>query len=545
MLITVLLKINAQSGFMENRIKVGMFAGIMLAVLMPTVVGAQSIGSALSVYNLQTTPNPIVAGDNVTLTLQLYDSYSSTLQNVNLQLQGSYPILNFSPVSSYIISSMSQGLYGGSSNYFTYNIHIPEDTPTGTYSLNLVANYQTSTTSATGGTETVTGQSVMPLSFYVNGEPNITITSQVSEITPGQPATLTLSVSNSGYGTAKNVTVSLLNTENFTAIGSKEFHIGLLPEGGSATVLAEYQPDRYLDNGTYSIPLYVTYFSQDGKAFSETVNEPVGVLINNPNIVVNITSATPSALYRGYNQSLVLSITNIGTGSANNVSISLVPSGGVSILSSVKNYFIGSLAPGQSAAEQVLVSAGNYTVSNATIGADVRYYTQNYQSRFSKNESLVLSVASSSLFSISQGNYTILPGSTDVNISYVLKNTGNIDAKDIQVSFESQYPITPVTSSYYVPELAPGQSTTIYFQVSADSNGNPGSYPVTLYENWRQPNGAAQQSYSGSNPYFAMISSQNGGSGSLIDVVIAIVVIAAAVYIIRRRMRAKQQPKKK
>ncbi len=530
---------------MDKKMKFGMFAGIVLTVLMPAIVNAQSIGSALSVYNMQTSPNPIVAGDNVTLTLQLYDSYSATLQNVNLQLEGSYPILNFSPVSSYIITSMSQGIYGGSNTYFTYDIHIPKNTATGTYSLSLVANYQTTATSATGGTETITGQSVMPISFYVNGEPNITVTSQSSAITPGATTTLALSVSNSGYGNAKNVTITLLNTGNFTALGSKNFNIGLLSEGSTATVSAQYQADRYLANGTYSIPIRITYSSQDGKTYNETITERVGVLVNNPNIVVNITSAEPAALYRGYNQSLVLLISNVGTGTANNVSVNLVPSQGIDLLSSVKNFFIGSIAAGQGTTEQVLISASNYTTGNASLGAQIKYYTQNYRTLLSKNTSLGLSVASSSLFALGQGSYVLTPGSTDVNISYVLTNTGNINPTDIQVAYPSQYPIPPVPSSYYVPSLAPGQSTKVYFQVTVDSNGNPGSYPVTLYESWRQPNGAAQQSYAGSNPYYAVVSSQSGsGMGSMTYIIIGVVVIAVVVYILRKRRGAKQQKKK-
>ncbi len=529
--------------------RIGMLAGIgiVLASLLPAMVAAQGVDGALSVYNLQTNPNPVVAGGNVTLTLQLYDSYSSTLQNVDLQLEGSYPILNFSPMKSYIISSMSQGIYGGSDNYFTYNLHIPKNTSSGTYTLNLVATYQTSETSVTGTPQTVTGQSTMPISFYVNGAPEISISSQASAISPGSASTVTLSVLNSGYGTAKNITITLLSNKNFTAIGSTMFRIGTLAEGSSASVTADYQASSFLANGTYMLPMQVSYSSETGKLYNETIEEQVGVLINTPNIVVNISSAQPSALYHGYNQSLVLSISNVGTGTAKNVSVSLSPSQGISILSSVKSFFIGSLAAGESTTEQVLISAGNYTTTNASLSARIGYYAQNYQGFVSRNASIGLSVAQASLFSISQGNYTLVPGSTDVNITYVIKNTGNVDAKDLQLSFQSIYPITPVTSSYYIAELAPGESANVVFQASVDTNGNPGTYPITVYEDWRQPNGAQQQSYSGSNPYYAVVASSGSALGGMVtDIVIAAVVIVAAVLIVRRRMsKQKGQAKKK
>jgi hypothetical protein len=351
-----------------------------------------------------------------------------------------------------------------------------------------------------------------------------------------------LSVLNSGYGDAKNITVSLLSDKNFTALGSTQFRIGALAQGGASAITAEYQTNSSIASGTYALPLRVTYYSETGQEYNETVYQQVGVLVDNPNIVVNITSAQPSALYRGYNQTLEISITNIGTGTAKNVSVRLSPSSGISILSSVKSFFIGSLAPGQSAAKQVLVSSGNYTSANASISANMTYYTQNYRNRLEKVSVLGLSVAQASMFTISQGAYTLVPGSTDMNVSYVLTNTGNVNATDLQLSFQSQYPLTPVTSSYYLPSLAPGKSANIYFQVSVDTDGNPGSYPITIYESWRQPNGAQQQTYSGSNPYYAIVSQQSGSSsaGPAEDIVVAAVVVLAAVLYMRRSKRSKQ-----
>lgn len=511
-----------------------MMAGLVLALLVPALVGAQSISSALSVYNLQTNPNPVVAGSNVTLTLQLYDSYSSVLQNVNLQLTGSYPILNFSPVSSYIITSMSQGLYGGSTQYFTYNIHIPKTTATGTYTLNLVANYET-TELISGQSVEVTGQSVMPLSFYVNGAPSISVSAVSSAISPGQSASLTLDVSNAGYGEAKNVTLNLVSTPQFETQGSTRFSVGTLEQGGASVINAVYSVNSRLVNGTYQIPMYVTYSSDTGQKYNVSSNAQVSVAVNNPDVIVNITSATPSALYKGYNQSLVLSITNVGTGTAKNVSINIQPSAGIEVLSSVSKFFIGSLAAGQTTTQTLLVAANNNTGSSAAINAKVTYTSQNYASQFVQNEQLNLSVASSSTFSITAGNYSLEPGSTNMPIKLIVTNTGNIEAENVQVTFQSSYPVTPITSTYYIPSLMPGQSANVSFSVSVDSNGALGNYPVTVYETWRQPNGAVQQQYSGSNTYFATVGSGSGGSSGIIYGVVAVVVIVAVVFIARKR----------
>lgn len=281
--------------------------------------------------------------------------------------------------------------------------------------------------------------------------------------------------------------------------------------------------------------MYVTYSSDTGQKYNVSSNAQVSVAVNNPDVIVNITSATPSALYKGYNQSLVLSITNVGTGTAKNVSINIQPSAGIEVLSSVSKFFIGSLAAGQTTTQTLLVAANNNTGSSAAINAKVTYTSQNYASQFVQNEQLNLSVASSSTFSITAGNYSLEPGSTNMPIKLIVTNTGNIEAENVQVTFQSSYPVTPITSTYYIPSLMPGQSANVSFSVSVDSNGALGNYPVTVYETWRQPNGAVQQQYSGSNTYFATVGSGSGGSSGIIYGVVAVVVIVAVVFIARKR----------
>ncbi len=517
---------------------------IILAI--PTIVTAQSINNALSVTNLQISPNPILSGSQIQVSFQIYDSYSSELTNVNLQLQGAYPILNFSPTNSYLINTMSQGIYGGSSTYFNYNINIPKSTPSGTYTLDVLATYQT-TQSVSGGTQTITGSSVIPITFYVNGVPNITVTSEPSSIIPGQNFGVSLNVLNSGYGAAKNITVSLLNTSGFTPVGAKSFNIGYLSAGSSVQLTSTYQASKFISNGTYKMPIMVSYQTVTGKSYVQNQNQSLEVLINNPNIVVSVLSEQPQTLYKGYNQSLVLGITNIGTGTAENVTANFYSGYGINVLSSVSRFFIGSISPSQTVTESLLISASNYSSDNASFYSQLKYLSANYRSIFEKNQTIPITVASSSTFNITNGTYSITPGSTTVPLNLVITNTGNIDAENVQISLQSSYPITPVTSSYYIASLAPGQSANVSFQVSVNSNANPGLYPITLYETWKQPNGAVEQLYSGTNVYYASITNgEGGGSGQIVDVIIVIIVVIVLITAYRRmKLSRKKKAEKK
>ncbi|MEM0201295.1 MAG: CARDB domain-containing protein [Candidatus Micrarchaeaceae archaeon] len=525
---------------MKKIISIGLLYAL-ITLFIPNIIGAQSINNALSVTNLQISPNPILAGSQIHLSFQIYDSYSSELTNVNLQLQGSYPILNFSPTNSYLINEMSQGIYGGSSSYFNYNINIPKSTPSGTYVLNILATYQTTQT-VSGGTETITGSSVIPITFYVSGAPNITVTSEPGNINPGQNFEVSLNVLNSGYGSAKNITISLLNNSEFIPIGAKSFNIGYLGQSSSDQLTATYKANNFIENGTYSIPIQISYHAITGTKYTQNQNQSVSVLINNPNIVVTVESEQPQTLYKGYNQSLVLGITNIGTGTAENVSLGFFSGKGINVLSSVSNFFIGSISPGQTVQESLLISASNFGSSNSSFYSYLKYLSSNYKSIFEKNQTIPINVASSSTFNITNGTYSITPGSTAVPLNLIITNTGNINAENIQLSLQSNYPITPVTSSYYISSLSPGQSANVSFEVSADSNANLGTYPITIYETWKQPNGAVEQAYSGTNVYYATITNgSSNNSEQFVNIVIVVIVIIVLFTIYRRIKTSKKK----
>ena len=71
-----------------------MFANLMYAQASSAVGGGNG---ALSITNLQVLPQPVVAGENVTVQFQLYNSYTQTLNNVNLYLQAENQNISLDP----------------------------------------------------------------------------------------------------------------------------------------------------------------------------------------------------------------------------------------------------------------------------------------------------------------------------------------------------------------------------------------------------------------------------------------------------------------
>ncbi|MCL5239716.1 MAG: NEW3 domain-containing protein [Candidatus Marsarchaeota archaeon] len=397
---------------------------VFVALLALTcAVSAQSVlDNALSLHNVSVSPNPVVAGGSATIRFQLYNSYGSFVQTVNLQASGSYPIFNMSPANSTDIFEVNPGV---NKPYYNYTFLIPATTPSGTYTVHFNASYY-----GLGATEVVASSS-MPVSFYVQ---------------------------------------------------------------------------------------------------------------NKPAIKVLLSSPEPSALYSGQNQTVDLVIENAGYGTARNVTVAVSGGPGISILSSVTTFFISNLTQGSSVSEPLLIASQNVGIAN--IVASTSYYSSTLGQSFSSTQPINISIAPAAQFSIGTGaGASYGPGATDVPVSFTITNTGTSAAQQVQLSLQSSYPITPVASTAYIASLPAGATQNVTFLVSVDSQGVPGNYPVTLYEQWKQPNGAVNQQFSGSDNYFVSVSGE-GATTLVVGVAIIVVVAAIAVFAYRRRKSTGRKQKK-
>jgi hypothetical protein len=136
------------------------------------------------------------------------------------------------------------------------------------------------------------------------------------------------------------------------------------------------------------------------------------------------------------------------------------------------------------------------------------------------------------------------PGATNMPVTFTIKNIGNEVAKEIQVSFQSIYPITPINSNAYIEKLLPGEEVNVTFVINIDLNGYPGNYPITIFETWKQPNGSPNQLYAGSNNYYIPVYNKASSSNltltnsSIIVGLGLIGVILIYFYFIRKRSKA-------
>ncbi len=124
--------------------KISMMLFIMSVFMIIGISGAQAVtpvSGVLSITNLQTSPSTVMSGENLTLSFNVYNSYSHTVYDTNLQLISQNPMLNVSPTDNYLVSDIGPGSYNLFGKFY-YNVTIPKTLPQGEYTINVVANYR-------------------------------------------------------------------------------------------------------------------------------------------------------------------------------------------------------------------------------------------------------------------------------------------------------------------------------------------------------------------------------------------------------------------
>lgn len=326
---------------------------------------------------------------------------------------------------------------------------------------------------------------------------------------------------------------------------SQGYSIGQVDPGlGNQTYRYTIAIPKTVQTGVYSVDFNATYFvyGPTGVVVAASVI-PVSFHVQNyPDIKVVATSSQPSALYTGYNQTVDLAVENVGYGTARNVSVTVAGGYGTNLLNSVTTFFISNLTAGSSVNEPILVSSQN--TGTASLTTNVSYYSQNFNKHFGGTQVVDLVVAPAAQFTTDSSSGNLGIGATDTPVRFKITNTGTSTASQVQFSLLTNYPLTPIASTAYVSSLPAGASTNVTFLVSVDSAGVSGNYPVTIYEQWRQPNGAVNQQFSGSGNYYVTIGNSGSGIGTE-DIIIGVVIVVAAVIVYTRMKKPGQKKDKK
>jgi hypothetical protein len=409
---------------------------------------------------------------------------------------------------------------------------------------------------------------------YQGGSPQITAyIAGSNEFTPGEEATVTVMIQNSGTAavmyinqgtlpqadvptTAKLVTVSLGSGGAPINITTGTQALGDIASPGitSATFTADITTDATL--GSYTLPLTVNYTYLSNSLANQptsdqvqpvytpqTVTIPLTVMIE-PVVQVEVLNATGSDLAVGTEGYLTLTIKNSGYDNGTRASVQLLQHGDSAIIPTDDSVYIGDFPRNGTVTCQYKVSVSS-AAQQQTYPVDVvvTYTNSDGSTVTSATDTVGIPVAGKLTFAVVSPPALITQGS-DTVISVVYRNTGAITARNAEARLTTYDPLASDDSLAFLGDIPPGGTATAQYSVSATSSAPLGIYPLNTEVRYRD---ALDNSQVSDTFTVNVMVEQLPGSRSLVPLpvaftLIALILIGAGYYVFV--MRKKQYGEK-
>jgi hypothetical protein len=215
--------------------------------------------SALTIKDITSSPNQVVPGGVVDVSIVIENTLTFDTQNVNVALD-----LTTAPFAPYQSSSEKflDSLNEGDKETFTFELISLPQTDSGIYKIPVSINYQ----DTDGKTYSKSGL----ISLTVNAKPELDVSIEDSVVLiKGQENILSIKIVNSGLSSSKFTYVSVNSVSGIKILNSKEQYAGDINSDDFNTV----QFQAYVEStasGTINLPIILTYKDSTNKEFTET-----------------------------------------------------------------------------------------------------------------------------------------------------------------------------------------------------------------------------------------------------------------------------------
>lgn len=284
-------------------------------------------------------------------------------------------------------------------------------------------------------------------------------------VSPGETVTIEIQIQNTGYGEASNRVIEIMPKPPFTLLPGEDKTdiITRIPGRGSHSLTYRLNVNNSVTTNTY--PLEFRIYS--GVVRDIYVTDTVQINVEgDPNLVIEDLYTSPDVLEPGANAEVIVKLKNIGTGTANELQLSLNSSHSEirPILAKGKVY-VGDIKPGESKTVNLGISIDS--------SAEEKTYSVSLSASYKNDDN------SDSLDSFSVG----LPVRGTINLDVIKKeanyergtlrievaNKGTTEAK----SLEAKLVIGGETVGIdYVSSLKANKKTTLEFPLVYEGSGS-------------------------------------------------------------------------
>jgi hypothetical protein len=406
---------------------------------------------------------------------------------------------------------------------------------------------------------------VLGASKYTGGSPDLSAAiSGRNEFAPGQDATISIVVQNSGINTFKFVSSGTIEPDDLPNT-AKQVTIWLEP--GSAPVTVRTDPQMAGDirgagsvtvrvsariandaaAGEYDIPLMIQYSylggteqdASDQIQFLYTmVNQTIPLTIRiKPQVTIDVLEAVPEALTVGTEGYLDLMIRNTGSEDGKKATVRITRNGASMVIPTDSSVFVGDFPRGGTISCRYKVAvSGNAEEQTYPVDVSVTYENGEGATVTSAPYTIGIPVGSRTGFVVTSGSARVTAGTTTV-ITVDYRNDGSTTVYQAQARISAVDPFMSNDNTAYLGDLRPGGLATAKYDMRADPAAAPKEYALDSEVRYRDALGNSQ--VSDTVKVNVQVMPGSGGGNPLTDpltlCLVAAVIISAGYYVLKIR----------
>jgi hypothetical protein len=408
---------------------------------------------------------------------------------------------------------------------------------------------------------------VLGATKYTGGGPDLSAAiAGTNEFVPGQDATISVVVQNSGLNTyksvnsgtierddlpntAKLVTVRLFAGTAPVTVRSDPQVAGDLNATRSVTVRFTARISDNATEGAYTLPLQVeyTYLDQSVQGedtsdsvqfFYRTANQTIPLTIRiKPVVNIEVLEAVPEFLNVGTEGYLDLTIRNTGPEDGKKATVKILQNGASLVIPTDSSVFVGDFPRNGTITCRYKVAVSN-NAQKQTYPVDVVVTYENNEGTVITSDPVTVGipVGGKTVFVVVSDVPQISAGSGGV-VAVQYRNTGDAPVYNAQARISAVDPFASIDNTAFLGDLKPGASATAMYDISTDRAAIPGEYALDSEVRYRDALDNSQISDTIRVPVQVGESSGNPYALPLAILLIIIGITGAGYYVLGMRKK--------
>jgi hypothetical protein len=402
---------------------------------------------------------------------------------------------------------------------------------------------------------------------YTEGSPVLSAAiSGTNEFTPGEDATLTIVLQNSGLNnfkfvnsgtierddlpnTAKLVTVWLEPGTAPVTVRTDPQMVGDIKGSGIVTLRISAKISNNATAGEYALPLNIRYRylagseqdASDTMQFLYTeVNQvfPLAITIR-PQVKIEVLEAVPETLNVGTEGFLTLRIRNTGSENGKMATVKITRNGASPVIPTDSSVFVGDFPGGGIITCRYKVAVSS-NAEKQTYPVDVAVTYENDEGEIITSEPFTIGIpiGGRTAFIVASAPPQLTAGSKGI-IPVDYQNAGSVTVYKAQARISAVDPFMSNDNTAYLGDLKPGETATARYEMSVNSEAVPDEYALDSEVRFRDAldNSQVSDTVKVKVQVGARSGADNPLTNPLVAFLIVAVIIGAGYYVLVMRKK--------